>query len=143
MTKALIFGTFDKLHKGHIYFIRKASEIVNDADENTDKSTSKKSELYVVVARDKNVSKLKNKEPRDNELARMMNVYMLGLAKKVVLGDDEDFFKVIDEIKPNIICLGYDQDEQGLSDYIKKKKLKIEIKRIDAFEPETYKSSKL
>lgn len=131
MTKVLIFGTFDKLHKGHIYFIRKASEIVNNA------------ELYVVVARNENVKKLKNKEPRDNEITRLMNVYMLGIAKKVILGDELDFFSSIKEIKPNIICLGYDQDEQGLSDYIKKKKLKIEIKRIDAFEPETYKSSKL
>lgn len=131
MTKVLIFGTFDKLHKGHIYFIRKASEIVSDA------------ELYVVVARDENVRKLKNKEPRDNEITRLMNVYMLGLAKKVILGDNNDFFFAIKEYKPDIICLGYDQNDQGLAEYIKKNRLKIEIKRLDAFEPEKYKSSKL
>lgn len=131
MTRILIFGTFDKLHKGHIYFIRKASEIVENA------------ELFVVVARDENVRKIKNKTPSDNEMARLMNVYLLGLAKNVCLGDDHDFFKAISEIKPNMICLGYDQDSQGLEEYIKKNKLKIEIKQIDAFEPETYKSSKL
>ena len=131
MTKVLIFGTFDKLHKGHIYFIRKASEIVSDAV------------LYIVVARDENVRKLKNKEPRDNEITRLMNVYMLGIAKKVMLGDNNDFFFAIKEHKPDIICLGYDQEDQGLAEYIKKHKLKINVIKIDAFEPETYKSSKL
>ncbi|MBS3122699.1 adenylyltransferase/cytidyltransferase family protein [Candidatus Woesearchaeota archaeon] len=131
MTKVLIFGTFDKLHKGHIYFIRKASEIVSDAV------------LYIVVARDENVRKLKNKEPRDNEITRLMNVYMLGIAKKVILGDNNDFFFAIKEHKPDIICLGYDQEDQGLAEYIKKHKLKINVIKIDAFEPETYKSSKL
>ncbi|MBT4824447.1 adenylyltransferase/cytidyltransferase family protein [Candidatus Woesearchaeota archaeon] len=131
MVKILIFGTFDKLHKGHIYFMEKAAEIVKDA------------ELFIVIARDKNVEKIKNKIPIHNEMTRLMNVYVLGIAKKVILGDDEDFFKAIKEYKPTIICLGYDQNDQGIRKYIKENNLKIEIKTIDSFEPETYKSSKL
>ena len=142
MTKVLIFGTFDKLHKGHIYFIRKAGEI---ADEESKKKTGNidDSELFVVVARDDNVEKIKKRRPADQEMTRLMNVYMLGLAKKVALGDVEDFFNPVKEIKPDIICLGYDQDDQGLEEYIKKNNLKIQIKKIDAHEPDKYKSSKL
>lgn len=132
-TKILIFGTFDRLHKGHIYFIQKAKDVV------------KEGELYVLVAKDENVERIKKKLPADNELARMMNVYLLGIAKKVILGEKnkEDFFKVIKIINPDIICLGYDQNEQGLNNYLKKSNLKIKIIRIDALEPEKYKSSKL
>ena len=141
-TKLLIFGTFDKLHKGHIYFIRKAQEI---AEEDAKKKCGSKdnAELYVVVARDENVKKIKKKVPSDNEMTRLLNVYALGIAKTVYLGDEIDFFKPILDIKPNIICLGYDQDSRGVEEFIKKNKLKIEVKRINAFEPETYKTSKL
>jgi len=136
MKKVLIFGTFDRLHKGHIHFIKKAKEITDDPD-NTN--------LFVVVAKDHNVGEFKGKKPIDNELKRLMNVYLLGLAKKVILGEKEKmwFFRQINQIKPNIICLGYDQDDQGLEEYIKERKLKIKIVKIDAFEPEKYKSSKM
>ncbi len=141
-TKALIFGTFDKLHKGHIYFIRKAQEIAEQ--EAVSKGRSKDdAELFVVVARDVNVKKIKKKTPTDSEMTRLLNVYVLGIAKTAYLGDEKDFFKPILDINPDIICLGYDQDSRGAEEFIKKNKLKIEIKRIDAFEPETYKSSKL
>ncbi|MBT4541110.1 adenylyltransferase/cytidyltransferase family protein [Candidatus Woesearchaeota archaeon] len=138
MTRVLIFGTFDKLHKGHIHFIRKAGEI---AEENS--KSKEDAELFVVIARDENVEKIKNKTPADQEMKRVMNVYLLGLAKKVILGDKSNFFRAIQEYKPKIICLGYDQDSQGLEEYIKEHKLNIEIKRIDSHEPEIYKSSKL
>ena len=71
------------------------------------------------------------------------NIRKIGIAKKVMLGDNNDFFFAIKEHKPDIICLGYDQEDQGLAEYIKKHKLKINVIKIDAFEPETYKSSKL
>ena len=138
MTNTLIFGTFDKLHKGHIYFIKKAEEIAEQNSKN-----EKQAKLFVVVARDENVEKIKGKTPADQEMKRIMNVYLLGIAEKVILGDRENFFRAIQEYKPNIICLGYDQDSQGLEEYIKEHKLNIEIKKIDSFEPETYKSSKL
>ena len=138
MTNILIFGTFDKLHKGHIYFIKKAKEI---AEQNS--KSEKDAKLFIVVARDENVEKIKKRMPADQEMKRIMNVYLLGLAEKVILGDRENFFRAIQEYKPKIICLGYDQNSQGLEEYIKNHNLKIEIKRIDSFEPETYKSSKL
>ena len=117
MTRVLIFGTFDKLHKGHIHFIRKAGEI---AEENS--KSKEDAELFVVIARDENVEKIKNKTPADQEMKRVMNVYLLGLAKKVILGDKSNFFRAIQEYKPKIICLGYDQDSQGLEEYIKEHK---------------------
>ena len=111
--------------------MEKAAEVVKDA------------ELFIVIARDKNVEKIKNKLPVNNEMTRLMNVYVLGIAKKVILGDDEDFYKAIREYKPNIICLGYDQQDQGIKKHIKENNLKIEVKTIEAFEPDKYKSSKL
>ncbi len=57
--KVMTFGTFDLLHKGHVYFLKQAS---------------KYGKLVVVVARDKNVLKVKGKKPINSERKRLQNI---------------------------------------------------------------------
>jgi FAD synthetase len=127
--RVLVFGTYDLLHKGHEYHLRKAS---------------KYGQLYVVVARDSTVHEMKRKISVHNEKERLENIKKLNFVYKAVLGNKKDRYKCIEQIKPDIICLGYDQVHfvNGLKTYIKEKKLKIRIIHFrKAHFPEKYKTS--
>lgn len=123
----MLFGTFDVLHKGHVYFINEASTHAE--------------QIVIVLARDCNVARLKNKLPLQTEEERLISVQIAFSFAKVVLGDSKDFYQPIRDFKPDLIALGYDQkaNEAELKEIFPG----IKIIRISAFEPETYKSSKL
>ncbi|TKJ17197.1 FAD synthase [Candidatus Woesearchaeota archaeon B3_Woes] len=123
MKKVMIFGTFDILHKGHLNFFEQAKKYGDY--------------LILVVARDKTVKKIKGRLPMNNEKKRLETVRKY--ADKTVLGCIKDRYNVIRKFKPDLICLGYDQ-EASLKDL---KKFEISIKRLRAYEPHKYKSSKL
>jgi len=130
MKKVLVFGTFDRLHLGHLNFFKQAK---------------KYGFLFIVVARDQTVKEIKGRWPRQNEKKRMTAIEKIGLAKKVLLGNLENPYLIIKKIKPNIICLGYDQKSftKDLPDKIKEFGLKIKIVRLKAYKPNIYKSSKI
>ena len=121
MKKIMVFGAFDILHKGHKYFLKKAKE--------------KGDFLVVVVGRDMIIKKTKGEFPIENEELRAKN--LKGYADKVIMGDSKDFYKVIHEERPDLICLGYDQKAfvDGL------KNMNVEIERLEPFKEHKYKSS--
>lgn len=128
----MVFGTFDIFHKGHKDFFRQAKEYGEY--------------LIVVIARDKNVLKVKGRLPKNNELARQKKIAESKLADIVVLGDLDDKYKMIQEYKPDAICLGYDQKvslEELKEKLIEFGLIKTQIVRLKPFQPEIYKSSKL
>jgi len=128
----MVFGTFDILHKGHEDFFRQARKLGEY--------------LIVIVARDKNVLKIKGKLPRNGEIVRQRKIVESKLADEVAIGSIEDRYKIIQEFKPNVICLGYDQkvSERELREKLIEFGLaKTKIIRLDSFFPEIYKSSKL
>lgn len=130
MKKVLVLGTFDQLHLGHFYFLKKAQ---------------KYGHLFVVIARDQTVKKLKGKGPLQNEKERLKAIKKLKIARQVILGSLKDKYLVIKKIKPETICLGYDQKffTQNLKRKIKKFGLKTEIIRLKSYKPKIYKSSLL
>jgi cytidyltransferase-like protein len=121
--KVLVFGTFDILHKGHLSYFKQARKYGDY--------------LIAVVARDKTVLKIKGRLPRNNEQQRVDKVKTE--VDKAVLGFIHDRYKVIRLFKPDVICLGYDQIV-SLEDL---KKFNIPIKRLKAYKPYKYKSSKM
>ena len=127
--RVLCFGTFDILHPGHFYFLKQAK--------------SMGSRLTMVVARDIVSSKIKNRKPMYNEQQRINRLKKISFIDEVVLGDLDNPYKCLSEIKPDLICLGYDQTSftSELSDEIKKLGLKTKICRLTAFQPGKYKSS--
>jgi len=131
MKKVLCFGTFDIVHPGHVYFLKEAKKHGDF--------------LVVAIARDVTVEKLRKRPARNNEMSRVEEVKKLGIADEVVLGDKKDHYKILDKMKPDIICLGYDQrffiDE--LKSELEKRKIDCEVLRMKAYKPEKYKSSKL
>jgi len=123
--KAMGFGTFDGLHPGHLNYLKQLGALGN--------------ETFLVVARDKNVKKIKGRMPRLNENKRIDDLKKTKLINNVLLGDKDDFYKCIKDSNPDIIGLGYDQ--QANLDEIKKLFPDIRIIRLKAFEPEKHKSS--
>ena len=95
----------------------------------------------VVVGRDASVRKIKGFSPHQNELQRLEKVRSCPIVNKALLGYEDDFYKVIEEQKPAVLCFGYDQNKQNIEAELKKRKIKAEIITLTAFEPEKYKSS--
>lgn len=127
---ALAFGTFDVLHPGHLFYL---SESRKHGDL-----------LKVVIARDTTVLQLKGRLPIFNEKDRMAIVNSLKSVDEAVLGDAIHHCRIIEKIKPDIICLGYDQDitTQKLSLQLKKMNISIRsIVRIRPFRPRIHKST--
>ena len=124
-------GTFDILHKGHLFYLKESKKQGDN--------------LVVIIARDLNVEKIKDKKPINNEQDRLETIKALEFIDKAILGNKGNIFNIIEEIKPDIICLGYDQkiDEKDLKEELKNRKLNTKIIRIKSFKPEIYKSSKM
>lgn len=132
MKKILVFGTFDIFHKGHKSFLKQARKFGDF--------------LCVVVARDATVKKVKKNLARNDEKKRLEAVKKSQLADKVVLGNTRNKYLVIKKYRPDIICLGYDQNAfvEDLAGKLKKfGLLKTKIVRLKSYRPEIYKSSKL
>lgn len=132
MKKVLTFGTFDIFHPGHEHYLKEAKKYGN--------------ELYVVVSRDKTVLEVKNRKTVNDENKRLEYVRSLDYVDGAFLGSDGDKYKIIEEINPDVIVFGYDQDSftKNIKEILKKRGLNVEIiKLTKGFKPEVYKSSKL
>ena len=88
---------------------------------------------------------MKGKKPSHNEKERLEGVRTLEVVDEAVLGKSGSIFNIVEEIKPNVICLGYDQKvlKQDLEDELKKRNIKADVVRIGSYMPHLYKSSKM
>jgi len=127
MKKVMVTGTFDMLHKGHINMFEQARQHGDY--------------LIIVVARDVTVEKVKGKRPRHSMEQRLKTVQKY--ADKAILGNPGDKYTVIQKERPDVLCLGYDQEAftEGLEEELKKRGLKVEVVRLRPYRPEMYKSS--
>ena len=91
----MCFGTVDLLHEGHKFYLNEAKKLGDY--------------LVVVVARDETVEAVKKQPPLNNEKVRVHNLQQLRIADKVILGNTGDKLKVVEDEKPAVIALGYDQ----------------------------------
>jgi FAD synthetase len=126
--RVMVFGVFDLLHKGHLFFL---------------KESAANGDLIVVVARDSTVLKLKNKSPSKSERSRLASVSRLPFVSKAFLGDRKDPYKIISKIRPEIICIGYDQSFflEDLGKKLKEHKLSVRMIKIKPYKEDLFKSS--
>ncbi len=119
--KVVIAGTFDIIHPGHLNFIQNAA---------------KYGDVYVIVARDSNVQKIKGVPPIVPEEQRRIVVEGLKGVKQAILGNENaEFTEKVAELQPDIVALGPNQnfDEEKLVQKLKEKGLKTRVVRITQF----------
>lgn len=132
MKRVMVFGTFDILHPGHIWFL-KAAKKYGDF-------------LIVSIAREKFVRQIKGHKPRHTESERKWLLESLKFVDKIVLGSKNDYISHIVAQRPDVIALGYDQKAftQSLKQKLADRGLaRVKIVRIKPYRPNIYKSSKL
>ena len=125
-------GVYDILHLGHLAVLAEA-KTYGDV-------------LVVVVATDVTVETLKGRRPVFPEEDRRALVESLKPVDAAILGYEDvgmGYEQVIDEVKPNIIALGYDQDSvaRTVIELVEKKRRDIRIVRLSKFDKEKYLSS--
>jgi len=120
MVKVMATGTFDLLHMGHIYFLKEAKKHGDT--------------LCVVVATDTTVRNLKH-EPVNPEQIRLDLISELTIVDEAYLGYEDDMYKIVEEIRPDIIAIGYDQihNEEIIKNELKKRNLSAKIVRLSEY----------
>ncbi len=129
----LASGVFDLLHLGHVRFLEAAK-----------RAGGNNARLVVVIARDKTVEKTKGRKPVMAEEQRRQLVESLRVVDEAILGlEDFDIGDVIAMVKPDVIALGYDQEdvEKQVKQYVDKHGLKVEVVRVGRFEADELDSS--
>ena len=117
-------GTFDLLHMGHIYYLKEAKKLGNS--------------LAVVVATDATVRKLKH-EPITPQDIRLNLIRELKIVDEAYLGHEDDMYSIVQEIKPHIIALGFDQihDDATIKKELKKRNLDVQVVRLSKYQGES------
>lgn len=135
--KVVVFGIFDGVHEGHRSLFRQALECTrSDLEIGV--------ELIVIVGRDSASLRWKNKKPQHSEKTRLSLVSKEAGVARAVLGDEEQSsYKVLEDINPDVICLGYDQDalEGDIKRWLSKIRRNIPLIRLKSYQPETHHNS--
>ncbi|OPX68368.1 MAG: FAD synthase [Methanoregulaceae archaeon PtaB.Bin056] len=127
MKRVVATGTFDILHPGHLYYLEESRRLGD--------------ELYVIVARDRNVRHKPRPVIPEEQRARM--VAALKPVDHAVLGDLHDMFRPIEEIRPAVITFGFNQhfEEEKVRKELEKRGLSVELARIGSYRGDRYCSS--
>lgn len=121
--KVMATGTFDIIHPGHAFYLEEAKKLGGE-----------NSELLVVIATDKTVEKHK----RIPIMAQEQRAEMISKIKgvdEVVIGDEEDPFKIVHEKKPDIIAIGPDQkfSQNTLEKQLKSRGITCKVIKINDY----------
>jgi glycerol-3-phosphate cytidylyltransferase/FAD synthetase len=118
-------GVFDIIHPGHVHTLN-AAKLLGDV-------------LVVVVATDNTAVKMKKRTPIHSQEQRQELVNSLEVVDLCLIGQENDIFKTVNHVKPQIIALGYDQIHQEgyITEGCKKIKLNAKVARLQSPIPES------
>lgn len=113
-------GVFDIIHPGHIHTLN-AAKILGDV-------------LVVVVATDNTAVKMKKRQPLHSKEQRQELVNSLSMVDLCLIGQEDEIFKTVNLVKPQIIALGYDQvhQEKFIVEGCKKINLDAKVARLQS-----------
>ena len=133
MTTVLAAGVFDLLHYGHIRYLEEAK-----------KAGGPNARLVVIVARDETVRRLKGTDPIIPEDQRRAVIEALKVVDEALLGfEDLDLDRVLQQVKPDIVVVGHDQDaiRAQVEKINKARELKIKLVQAHQFGEDDLNSS--
>ena len=118
-------GVFDIIHPGHIHTLNAAKEL-GDV-------------LVVVVATDSTAVKMKKRKPLHTQEQRQELVNSLIMVDLCLIGQEDNIFKTVKHVKPQVIALGYDQahQEKFITEGCKKIELDAKVARLQSPIPES------
>ena len=118
-------GVFDIIHPGHIYTLNSAKKL-GDV-------------LVVVVATDNTAVKMKKRTPLHSQEQRQELVNSLSMVDLCLVGQEDDIFKTVNLVRPQIIALGYDQvhQEKFITEGCKRIELDAEVARLQSPIPDS------
>jgi glycerol-3-phosphate cytidylyltransferase/FAD synthetase len=118
-------GVFDIIHPGHIHTLNEAKALGDI--------------LVVVVATDNTSVKMKKRNPLHTQEQRQELVNSLSMVDLCLIGQENDIFKTVNHVKPQIIALGYDQvhQEKFIVDGCKRINLDAKVARLQSPIPES------
>ncbi|MDX1611992.1 MAG: adenylyltransferase/cytidyltransferase family protein [Candidatus Thermoplasmatota archaeon] len=119
--RVMAAGVFDLLHTGHLHYLQQAKAMGD--------------ELIVVVARDASVRSRKH-PPITPEEMRLALVDALKPVDRAILGHEDDHFKTVEELEPDIIALGYDDyhKAEAVADECRRRGLEVEVRRASEYQ---------
>jgi FAD synthetase len=131
MNTVLVAGKFDVLHPGHLSLFEKAKSFGD--------------KLVVVVARDSTIRTRFGFEPTYSQEIRKQFLDALTVVDEAIIGNDGDEMEVLLTVRPDVVCLGYDQPikEERVLEFANSHGLKLEVVRLEAFGEDLFKSSKI
>jgi cytidyltransferase-like protein len=92
MKTVLAGGCFNRIHDGHIYFLKRAKTL---------------GDYFVVVLTNDSNNRKRYRMPAE---IRKTNLVKLGIADKILIGNRKNYSKIVEKVRPDIIALGYDQE---------------------------------
>ena len=118
-------GVFDIIHPGHIHTLNAAKKLGDI--------------LVVVVATDSTAVKMKKRKPLHSQEQRQELVNSLKMVDICLIGQENNIFKTVNHVKPQIIALGYDQahQEKFITEGCKKIELDARVARLQSPIPES------
>lgn len=132
MKKVLLFGAFDGVHDGHRDLFRQAK--------------AHGDYLIVAVAPDNIVQKLKHRLPKATLADRIENLAHEAEVDEAVAGDELlGSYNIVKSHAPDIIALGYDQNElrEDLEARKDEFEFEFEIVILEPYQPEQFHNSLL
>ena len=118
-------GVFDIIHPGHIHTLN-AARALGDV-------------LVVVVATDNTAVQMKKRKPLHSQDQRQELVNSLTMVDLCLVGQEDDMFKTVNLVRPQIIALGYDQvhQEKFIVDGCKRIQLDAQVARLQSPIPDS------
>ncbi|MGI9566389.1 MAG: adenylyltransferase/cytidyltransferase family protein [Nitrosopumilus sp.] len=118
-------GVFDIIHPGHIHTLNAAKKLGDI--------------LVVVVATDNTSVKMKKRRPLHSQEQRQELVNSLSMVDLCLVGQEDDIFKTVNRVRPQVIALGYDQihQEKFITDGCNRIELEARVARLQSPIPES------
>ena len=133
MKRVLVFGTFDLLHEGHKHFLQDARSLGDY--------------MIVVVARRHAVIAQKGRAPVHSDIDRLCAVLSLPYVDEAYLGDkNPGEYQILKQLSFSVLAVGYDQvpSDTEITEVLRIiGKSNVVVRRLNAFAPETYKTSRV